>query len=98
VFAFEELLTSGSLLLALSFGCVPVAPDWPMVREVLPPEVHGLLYRPGQVDALADRLLSISRIDVAEHERLRSACMAAAEACHPRIVSRRFEEALDALA
>jgi len=54
VYPYHKVLTSGSLLLALSFGVPVVVPDVGMTAEVLAsgPGPAGVLYR-GEADALA---------------------------------------------
>lgn len=46
IFGFSSILTSGSLMLALTFGLPPIAPAHPSIRELLPLELHDLLYEP----------------------------------------------------
>lgn len=46
IFGFSSILTSGSLMLALTFGLPPIAPFHPSIKESLPPELHDLLYEP----------------------------------------------------
>ncbi len=57
VYPYQKVLTSGSLLLALSFGVPVVVPDVGMTREVLDngPSPAGALYSGGE-DALEARL------------------------------------------
>lgn len=46
IFGFSSILTSGSLMLALTFGLPPIAPSHPSIKESLPSELHDLLYDP----------------------------------------------------
>jgi glycosyltransferase involved in cell wall biosynthesis len=52
---YEQVTTSSSVMLALTFGRPVVAPDLEVLAEVVPPEA-GILYSPGQAGALADAL------------------------------------------
>ncbi|WOI58445.1 glycosyltransferase [Palleronia sp. LCG004] len=46
VFPYTRILTSGSLLLSLSFGVPAIVPESAMTREVLADDRAGALYRP----------------------------------------------------
>lgn len=52
---YQNITTSGSVLLALSFGRPVIAPAFAPLAEVVPP-VAGVLYPPGDVGALAESL------------------------------------------
>jgi beta-1,4-mannosyltransferase len=44
ILPFKRILTSGSLLLAMSYGLPVIVPDIPYTRELLPAELSGLMY------------------------------------------------------
>jgi glycosyltransferase involved in cell wall biosynthesis len=60
VFPFRETQTSGSLMLALTFGRPVVAPDIATLSEYIDASM-GVLYDPRQPDALANALRAITR-------------------------------------
>ena len=63
VFPFQKILTSGSLVLAMSFGKAVLAPQVPSLEEVVP--VDGVIwFTPGEADSLADALFRCQNIDV----------------------------------
>ncbi len=51
VFPYQKITTSGSILLALSFGCPVIAPSFPLFAELVGEE-RGVLYDPTQPQAL----------------------------------------------
>ena len=55
VLPFRDILTSGSAILALSFGRPVIAPAIGCLPETIPPDA-GLLYAPGDPDGLAKAL------------------------------------------
>jgi beta-1,4-mannosyltransferase len=69
VLPFREILTSSSLLLALSFGRIVVAPRLGCVPDYADPSFN-MLYQPGAPDALARALESTLRMDVEACGRL----------------------------
>lgn len=58
VFPFQEILTSGSVLLAMEFGKPCIVPAIGAIPEVLPGEQHALVYDPQIPESLTKRLLS----------------------------------------
>jgi glycosyltransferase involved in cell wall biosynthesis len=64
VFPYYRLLTSGSLLLAMSFGKAVIAADHPTIRETLSGD-GALIYSPGDLQGLTQCLSEILRRDVA---------------------------------
>lgn len=53
VLPYKDVLTSGSVLNALSFGRTVIAPSLGMIPEVVEEGINGFLYDPGKGDALA---------------------------------------------
>lgn len=83
---YTNILTSGSLLLALSFGLPVVAPSYGMIRAVLDGDEQGrsdsgVYYSPERsVDGLADALQQLlHRLDSGEGPAMSSAARARAE-------------------
>lgn len=82
VLPYRRILTSGSLLLSLSFGVPVVIPDFGMTREVLGDGAAGALYPlTDSPDALAGALRQMfARIDAGALPAMRAAARARAEA------------------
>lgn len=97
VFGFTELLTSGSLLLPLGFGCIPIAPDLPNVRSALPKALHKFLYAPGDAQSLAVKMNTAASLPHAEIESARIAALDHATALHPNRISAQLEAKINAL-
>ncbi len=58
VFPFRDVLTSGSVILAMSFGTAVVAPDIGCLPDVVPDE-GGILYDPEESDGLPDAMSAV---------------------------------------
>ena len=72
VFPYRNILTSGSLMLALTYGVPPIIPSVGMTWEVVGHVGAGIVYgRVGYAESLADGLLSAAVM----HEDGRAACM-----------------------
>ena len=97
VFGFSSVLTSGSLMLALTFGTVPIAPDFAPLREVLPTEFAPFLYTPKDPESLARAIAAAASLDDAALARLRDAALMVAQDRAPEAMSSRLEAAVDAL-
>ncbi len=63
VFAFEEILTSGSVILALSYGLPVITPALGCLPELVTPEA-GWLYPPGDRTALGETLRRAKEADL----------------------------------
>jgi glycosyltransferase involved in cell wall biosynthesis len=61
---FKEILTSGSVIAALSFGLPVIVPRLGCLPELVGDEA-GLLYTPGDADTLAAALVDVKRRDLA---------------------------------
>ena len=78
VYPYDEVLTSGSIMLAQSFGLPVVAPDFGMISEAI--GEAGLLYGrtdPAGLQAALDRMLAAKRSGAIE--TMRAAAVAAAQ-------------------
>jgi len=58
VFPFKKILTSGSVILSLSYDCPVVAPDFPTIRETVNPINDGL-YPVGDSAAMGERVIHL---------------------------------------
>lgn len=94
VFGFSEILTSGSLLLALTFGTIPIVPDFPQLREVLTGDLQEFLFQPGSADDLARVIVKATELSQQERASLSAAAAAQAETHHPLCVSEALEAAI----
>jgi glycosyltransferase involved in cell wall biosynthesis len=65
VFCFREVLTSGSVILAMTYGLPVVAPERGCLPELVTPEA-GLLYDPDDPAALGRSLRRIKTLDVVQ--------------------------------
>ena len=63
VFPFKEILTSGSILLAMEFGKPCIAPAIGAIPETLPTQQDVLTYNPSEKDALLATLTRAVAID-----------------------------------
>ena len=70
---YKELLTSGVLLLALSFGKIVIAPEKGSIAEVVKDGVSALIYDPSDPDALCASLERATNLSVAERQRISEA-------------------------
>ncbi|MDG1973368.1 MAG: hypothetical protein P8I56_20715, partial [Paracoccaceae bacterium] len=57
-FPYKSILTSGSMLLSLTFGTPAILPDVGMTREVLGDGEGGRVYDPREPDALSQAIVS----------------------------------------
>jgi len=69
VFGFSSVLTSGSVILALSYGRPVIAPEVGGIPEVVLPEQTGVLYEPDSVESLRDAMDSIRGHPLLHHMR-----------------------------
>lgn len=63
VFCFEQVLTSGSVILAMTYGLPVVCPAMGCLPELVTPQ-SGLLYNAGDPEALGRTLRAIKTLDV----------------------------------
>lgn len=57
VYPYRRILTSGAVILGMSFGACVVVPDIPTIRETVHPE-GGTFFQPGDIDSLHTALLN----------------------------------------
>jgi glycosyltransferase involved in cell wall biosynthesis len=70
VLPFERILTSGSLVLAMSLGVPVIAPDLPSLGELLDDGVNGLVFPAGDAEALAARMADFVALGADDRARL----------------------------
>jgi glycosyltransferase involved in cell wall biosynthesis len=95
IFGFSKIMTSGSVALALSYGCIPIVPDLPPLRADLPAELLSLSYRPGDSAALAEAVLRALSLSQGERAELRSCALELAQERHPLRISSQLEQEIN---
>jgi glycosyltransferase involved in cell wall biosynthesis len=70
VLPYKKILTSGSLLNALSFSCPVIAPRVGMTEEVIKDGYNGFLYELGNVKSLTKTMFKIAALDKHTKKRL----------------------------
>lgn len=94
----KELFTSGSLMLAQTYGLPIIGPNTPEMRETTAPECHDLLYPPdGHPRRLLRAMTHAIGMDGAEREERRQACFAFAKSRSPQRMSRLLADAITSL-
>lgn len=76
VLPYNNILTSGSLLCALSFSCPVIAPDLGMISDVLKTGSNGILYDLEDPDGLDKALLEAAQTPAETLERYRADALA----------------------
>jgi len=76
---FTNLFTSGSVMLAQTFGLPVIGPDTPALREHCAPENHDLLYDPEAPRALLQAMTRMARMPASELEVRRAAALRLAQ-------------------
>lgn len=62
VYPYRQILTSGAVILGMSFGAFVVAPDVPTIRETVSPE-GGVFFEPGNVESLRKAISTAIEMD-----------------------------------
>jgi GT2 family glycosyltransferase/glycosyltransferase involved in cell wall biosynthesis len=70
VLPYRNVLTSGSVYLALSFGVPPIAPDRPLIAEVVRDGDNGLTYSATAPGALGDALRRAAVLSPVDRTRM----------------------------
>lgn len=84
---FGDFFTSGSVMLAQTFGLPVIGPNREEMRAITAPENHDLLYegqRPRPLVQMMKRLIDMPDTELAQR---RAACFAYAEATAPAVIS-----------
>jgi beta-1,4-mannosyltransferase len=92
VLSHSAALTSGSAMLAATFGVPVIAPDVGGLKEGLPRELDILSYDPGDPDGLVRAIDRACSLDCDQHAALRSACLEHARRFSPLNQSRRLKQ------
>ena len=78
VLPYRKVLTSGSALLAMSFGKPLIAPRIGLLPELIEDRTHGILYWPPSITCLQSALASAVTMPKSEHDRLAEASLSRA--------------------
>ncbi|MEG4455094.1 tetratricopeptide repeat protein [Microcoleus sp. N9_A1] len=70
VFPYRKILTSGSVLTALSFNRPVIAPNVGMIAEIVRDEYNGFIYQLGNVKSLAKAMSKMAQINPEIQENL----------------------------
>lgn len=92
VLSHSAALTSGSAMLAATFGVPVIAPDVGGLKEGLPKELDILSYDPGDPDGLVRAIDRACSLDRDQHAALRNACLEHAQRLSPLNQSRRLKQ------
>ena len=92
VFGFKAILTSGSVMLAISFGVPPIAPAHPAVIDSLPEELHDLLYTPNDPIDFARVIDYALSLGAKDYTKKVSVCNEFAENTKPSKISHELEK------
>lgn len=91
----QSLFTSGSIMLALTYGLPVIGPDIREMRETTPEECHHFLYNPESPRGLIRSMrtaIAMSRKDLLEARR---ACFRFAEERNPQSISQQMRALLE---
>ena len=89
---YQSLFTSGSVMLALTFGLPIIGPNIRELRETTPDECHGLLYDPQSPRGLIRSMLRYVEMSDDDLRNLRSACLSYAKDRDPNQVSAQLSQ------
>lgn len=70
VLPYRKILTSGSLIHAMSFGRPVIAPSLGMIEEIIVDEYNGFVYEPRNLSALVFAMEKICNLSRGENEKL----------------------------
>lgn len=65
VYPYRQILTSGAVILGMSFGCFLIAPDVPTIRETVAPE-GAFFFQPGNPESLQEKMRASLCKDLAD--------------------------------
>lgn len=92
---YQSLFTSGSVMLAQTFGLPIIGPNIRELRETTPEACHHLLYDPNAPRGLIRSMLRAVEMSQAELMTARRACFAFAQERSPELVAASISRLLD---
>ncbi|SHH91856.1 glycosyltransferase family 4 protein [Marivita hallyeonensis] len=93
---YQSLFTSGSVMLALTFGLPIIGPNIRELRETTPEACHHLLYDPASPRGLIRSMLQFIEMPDMELRKARKACFDFAKDRNPSKISTEIAELLQA--
>lgn len=97
VLPFSRILTSGSLMLALSLEVPVIVPAVPSLLEVVTDGQNGMVFEPGDAGSLADRMTGMLEASGRQRVAMRRAAGRTARRCDWGWIGRRLGARLAAL-
>lgn len=91
IFGFSSILTSGSLMLALTFGKPPICPAHKSIVESLPAELHDFLYLPNDPTDFARVIDYAASLSSNEYEQKVDTCLDYSRKNSPAYISELLE-------
>lgn len=91
---YDTLFTSGSVMLALTFGLPIIGPNIRELRETTPDACHHLFYDPASPRGLIKSMLQFTDMTDAALSDIRQACLNFAQERSPHLASRDFRKLL----
>jgi beta-1,4-mannosyltransferase len=91
---YSELFTSGTIMLAQTFGLPVIGPDIEEMRQTVPEECYDLLYSPDAPRGLIRKLSEVIDMDAATLQPYRTACLDFARERAPVQISGQIAQAL----
>ncbi len=93
---FRDLFTSGSIMLALTYGLPVLGPNTPAMRETTPRECHDLLYHDDDHPRRLLRAMTMAgQMNPAERKERRAICFQFAQERSPQAMSRILMRAIE---
>ena len=98
ILPYDRFLTSGVLLLCLTYGLPVIAPSNSGVLEVLPTESHFLCFEPGNHKSCLEKMQELQDLSDEEYAKLSNACFERALEFNPEIMSQSYYDLLSLIA
>jgi glycosyltransferase involved in cell wall biosynthesis len=97
VLPFDQILTSGSMMLALSHGVPVIVPAHPSLCETIFDRVNGLTFKPGDADSLAQTMTDLLNLSEADRAGIGAKALVAAQLADWDWIGRRLSSRIAAL-
>jgi glycosyltransferase involved in cell wall biosynthesis len=97
VLPFDQILTSGSMVLALSLGVPVIVPAHPSLCETIFDEVNGLTFKPGDAESLAQTMTAFLNLSAAERAQMGAKALVTAQLADWDWIGRRLSARILAL-
>lgn len=97
VLPFEQVLTSGSMMLALSHGVPVIVPEHPSLCETVFAGVNGLTFAPGAAESLAATLAAFAALPEADRAAMGRQALTSARMADWGWIGRKLQARIEAL-